>query len=86
MSDRVALDPGDVEDLAEFLSFLADLTDFDGRRLATALDGFTGWGYGLDDLRADLDRFVTLLGGRPLIFGRRASREELRPVPFTGSP
>lgn len=80
MSDCVTLDAGKVEELVEFLSLLVELCDFDGSRVAAALEGLTAWSYGLEELRADLDRFITLLGGPAVVFGARPSRAELRIV------
>jgi len=51
-------------ELAEMLQFLAQWLSRDPGRLAASLEQFTGHPvYGLDELRADLDRFIFLLGG-----------------------
>ncbi len=58
------LDVGDAAELAEMLQFLSDWLAADHGRLAVSLRDFIGNpAYGLSHLRADLDRFVFLLGG-----------------------
>lgn len=60
----VCLDAGDAVELGELLGFLVGWLDLDGDRVAGLFGGFVGdGGYDLDGLRADLARFVFLLGG-----------------------
>lgn len=62
MSAASALRDDDVVELAEMLEFLHDwLGSTD--TLGESLTAFVGGGYTLDELRADLSRFVFLLGG-----------------------
>jgi hypothetical protein len=57
-------DAGDAAELAEMLQFLAGWLGRDPARLAASLAEFVGHpGYGIQDLRADLERFAFLLGG-----------------------
>ena len=61
---EVRLDAGDATELAEMLQFLTGWLARDPGRLGASLEEFTGHpAYGLQDLRADLERFVFLLGG-----------------------
>jgi hypothetical protein len=61
---KVKLDVTDAAELAEILQFLSQWLDRDPGRLAASLADFVGHpAYGLDELRADLQRFVFLLGG-----------------------
>ncbi|WP_238598467.1 hypothetical protein [Saccharothrix sp. ALI-22-I] len=60
----VNLDTGDVAELAELLQFLHDWLAADAARLDTWLGGFVeNRAYDSVALRADLTRFVFLLGG-----------------------
>jgi hypothetical protein len=60
----VCLDAGDAVELGELLGFLVGWLDWAGDRVAGSFGGFVGdGGYDLDGLRADLARFVFLLGG-----------------------
>ncbi len=59
----VALDALDAVELAELLEFIHDWTWFHPRRAGESVGVFTAGGYTLDELRADLARFVFLLGG-----------------------
>jgi hypothetical protein len=62
---EVRLDPADAAELAEMLHFLSRWLARDPARLGASLDKYVGHpGYGIRDLRGDLDRFVFLLGGR----------------------
>jgi hypothetical protein len=68
--------PGEAAwELGEMLEFLYDWIAYDHDRghdtLSRSLDRFTGYGYTIDELRADLARFSFLLGGdgQRLIFG-----------------
>jgi len=61
---EVRLDTGDAAELAEMLQFLTGWLARDPARLAASLEEFVGHpAYGLQDLQADLERFVFLLGG-----------------------
>jgi hypothetical protein len=61
---EVRLDVTDAAELAEMLQFLSQWLARDPARLAASLEQFVGHpAYGLQDLRADLERFVFLLGG-----------------------
>ncbi len=61
---EVRPDAGDATELAEMLQFLTGWLARDPGRLGASLEEFTGHpAYGLQDLRADLERFVFLLGG-----------------------
>lgn len=53
----------DIVELRETLEFLADWIDYTPDTLGECLAAFTGGGYTLDELRADLARFVFLIGG-----------------------
>ena len=71
------LDPADAAELAEALRFIAGWLDSDPARLAASLRCYVGDpGYGLPDLRTDLDRFTFLLGGDDgeELFGTRQTR------------
>ena len=60
----MTLDAGDTAELAEMLSFLSQWLARDPARLTASLEDFVGNpAYGIQHLRADLDRFVFLLGG-----------------------
>ena len=60
----ISLDVGDAAELAEILQFLSDWLAADHGRLAVSLRAFIGSSaYDLSRLRADLDRFVFLVGG-----------------------
>ena len=60
----LSLDAVDAGELAEMLQFLSDWLAADHGRLAISLRDFIGHpAYGLSHLRADLDKFVFLLGG-----------------------
>lgn len=67
--------PGEAAwELGELVEFLCDWIDHDHRtrcELPASLDRFTGGGYDLNELRADLARFSFLLGGdgARLVFG-----------------
>jgi hypothetical protein len=61
---HVTLNAADAGELAEMLQFLSDWLARDPARLGASLEDFVGHpAYGLAQLRADLDRFVFLLGG-----------------------
>jgi hypothetical protein len=61
---QVNLDAGDAAELAEMLQFLTGWLARDPGRLAASLEEFVGNpAYDLQDLRADLERFTSLLGG-----------------------
>jgi hypothetical protein len=61
---EVKLDTTDAAELAEMLQFLSQWLARDPARLAASLAEFAGHpAYGLSELRADLERFVFLLGG-----------------------
>jgi hypothetical protein len=61
---RITLDISDATELAETLQFLSDWLARDPGRLSPSLEEFVGHpGYGIAQLRQDLDRFVFLLGG-----------------------
>jgi hypothetical protein len=61
---QITLDLGDATELAETLTFLADwLSGSQEQVLAGSLAAFVGHpGYNTETLRADLHRFVFLLG------------------------
>jgi hypothetical protein len=60
----ISLDTADAIGLAELLQFLAGWLAADPARLSPALLAYVGHpAYGLDTLRADLDRFTFLLDG-----------------------
>ncbi len=73
MSAGVALHPDEAVELGEMLEFLHDWVDYAPDALGESLTRFTGAGYTLDELRADLARFVFLLGGPGdrLVFGHQ---------------
>jgi hypothetical protein len=61
---EVKLDAVDAAELAEILQFLSGWLARDPARLAASFEEFVGHpAYGLSELRADLERFVFLLGG-----------------------
>jgi hypothetical protein len=61
---EVRLDAADAAELAEMLQFLTGWLARDPVRLGASLEEFVGHpAYGLAQLRADLERFVFLLGG-----------------------
>jgi hypothetical protein len=61
---EVKLDAVDAAELAEILQFLSQWLARDPARLGDSLEQFVGHpAYGLPQLRADLERFVFLLGG-----------------------
>jgi hypothetical protein len=61
---QMNLDAADVGELAEMRQFLSDWLVRDPGRLGASLEEFVGHpAYGIRQLRADLDRFVFLLGG-----------------------
>jgi hypothetical protein len=61
---EVRLDIGDAAELAEMLQFLSQWLARDPGRLRASLEDFVGHpAYGITQLRADLERFVFLLGG-----------------------
>jgi hypothetical protein len=61
---EVKLDVTDAAELAEMLQFLSGWLAQDPARLAASFEEFVGHpAYGLSELRADLERFVFLLGG-----------------------
>jgi hypothetical protein len=61
---EVKLDTTDATELAEMLQFLSGWLAQDPARLAASFGEFVGHpAYGLSELRADLERFVFLLGG-----------------------
>ena len=58
-----SLDAADAIELAELLQFLAGWLAADPARLSPSLLAYVGDpAYGLDTLRADLNRFIFLLG------------------------
>jgi hypothetical protein len=60
---EVKLDAADAAELAEMLQFLGEWLARDPSRLGPSLEQFAGHpGYGLAQLRGDLERFVFLLG------------------------
>lgn len=73
------LDPADAAELAEALLFIDGWLGSDPGRLSASFDDYVGDpGYGLQDLHADLARFVFLLGG--------GDGEDLFSTPGTGPP
>jgi hypothetical protein len=61
---EIKLDAADAAELAEMLQFLSQWLARDPARLAASLEEFVGNpAYSLQDLHADLERFVFLLGG-----------------------
>jgi hypothetical protein len=61
---EVRLDVTDAAELAEMLQFLSGWLACDPARLGPSLEEFVGHpAYGVTQLRADLERFVFLLGG-----------------------
>jgi len=74
---NTTLDTGDAIELAEMLQFLADWLAADPDRLDASLTRFVGHpAYGASQLRADLHRFVFLLGADDgeQLFGDHTSR------------
>lgn len=59
----VCLRGEDAVELYELLEMVADWIDSESAPLRVAMDRFTGSGYTLEQLRADLARFIFLLGG-----------------------
>lgn len=60
---HIRLNAGDAVELVEMLTFLADWLDgADTAEHAGSLRRFTGGGYSLADLQADIARFTFLLG------------------------
>jgi len=61
---EIKLDAVDAAELAEMLQFLSHWLARDPGRLGLSLEEFVGHpAYGITQLRADLERFVFLLGG-----------------------
>jgi hypothetical protein len=61
---RTCIDTADAVELAETLQLIARWTTADPAALAPSFTAYIGHpAYGLDALRADLDRFTFLLGG-----------------------
>ena len=61
---QTCIDTADAIELAETLQLIASWLASDPERLAASLLAYIGHpAYGLDALRADLDRFAFLLGG-----------------------
>jgi hypothetical protein len=58
-----ALHGQDMVELYEMLEMIADWIDHDTAQLRVSLDRFIGGGYTLEEFRADLARFIFLLGG-----------------------
>lgn len=63
MSAANVLRDDEVLELGEMLEFLADWIDSAPDTLGQSLTDFIGGGYTLDELRAEVSRFVFLLGG-----------------------
>lgn len=63
MSAALNLRDDDMVELGELLEFVADWIDYAPDALGECLADFTSGGYTLGELRADLARFVFLLGG-----------------------
>jgi hypothetical protein len=59
----VHLPAEDAVELHELLEMMADWIDHDFTHLAGSIKQFTGSGYSLEQLRADIARFIFLLGG-----------------------
>jgi hypothetical protein len=74
MSGMGALGDDDVVELAELLEFLHDWIDSAPEALSPWLGHFSAGGYTLDELGADLGRFVFLLGGDGSRFVHGAGR------------
>jgi len=71
----LTLDPADAVELAELLAFLGDWFDDAPDVVGGWLARFACYGYTLDELRADLDRFGFLLGsGGQRLLGERADQ------------
>ena len=71
---RLTLDVGDAVELAETLQLIAGWLAADPAALAPSLLAYIGHpAYGIDALRADLERFTFLLGGSDgeELFGQR---------------
>jgi hypothetical protein len=74
---NTSLDTSDAVELAEILQFLADWFATDPNQLEASLTRFVGHpAHGANQLRADLHRFVFLLGGDDgeQLFGEHPSR------------
>jgi hypothetical protein len=71
---QVTLDADDAVELAEMLEFLIAWLDATDRRVDLELLRFTNASYHLNDLLADLARFVFLLGGDGSRFVHGADR------------
>lgn len=74
---NTTLDTSDAIELAEMLQFLSDWLAADAHQLDASLTGFIGHpAYGANQLRADLHRFVFLLGADDgeQLFGDHTSR------------
>ena len=65
MTTPVTIAADDAIELVEMLEFLHDWIDYAPDALQEWLARFTGAGYTLTELRADLTRFAFLLGGDP---------------------
>jgi hypothetical protein len=66
----VSLDAGDAVELGELLVFVIGWLNHDGDCLSGSFRRFVGnGGYDIDGLRADLSRFVVLVGGRDTDLG-----------------
>lgn len=64
MNHTTSLRDEDAVELAELFEFLHDwLASHHDKRIARELNLFSGYGYDVDELRADLARFAFLLGG-----------------------
>ncbi len=64
----VKLAAADAWELAELLEFLREWLESHHSRAGRDLRLFSGYGYDIDELRADLARFAFLLGGDPTAF------------------
>lgn len=67
MSAELSLRDLDALELGELLEFLRDFLTVEANTISPALERFAD-GYPLDELQADLARFVFLLGGDPTAF------------------
>lgn len=63
MSGKTWLRDVEAFELAELLEFLTDWLDYHYKRAGHELNLFSGYGYDIDELRADIARFTFLLGG-----------------------
>jgi hypothetical protein len=59
----MTLHPADAAELAEMLAFISDWLARDPRLQSSLADFVGDPGYGIPQLRDDLDRFAVLLGG-----------------------